>query len=97
MYKKLSFDLFVKERNKMQENFKRSSKGEKFFTFGFYGQHRVYFRKRLQRMPEFSPRKIEFSAFVPIHEFRHHKTMDIILNLVLLTVQKLFFRIVFCL
>lgn len=74
---------------------KRSSQEEKFSTSGFYGQRRVYFRKRLQRVPEFSPRKIEFSALAPIHEFRHHKTMDIILNPALLTVQKLFFRIVF--
>lgn len=81
---------------KCVENFKRLSEREKLSTSSFYSQRGVYFRKRLlQRVPEFSPRKIEFSAFAPIHEFRHHKTMDIILNPVLFTVQKLFFRIVF--
>lgn len=79
----------------LHRDFKGLSKREKLSTSSFYSQRRVYFRKRLQRVPEFSPRKIEFSAFAPIHEFRHHKTMDIILNPVLFTVQKLFFRIVF--
>lgn len=45
-----------------EEFFGRSSREEKFSASGFYGQRGVYFRKRLQRVPEFSLWKIEFSA-----------------------------------